>query len=344
MTECWLGLSADTVTSAGVGKEGLSGTSSGRRPVWSLWQLPSLIETDARVCWGTFYKLKLILGSWKHRECARFTPLISAGGARMLRMDWAALLLTDCLFTEFCLDGWLVCCLGNWTFWLTCFCLKKHKKQMKHFCWNAFYSAQIEPPKRGILGKVLVQVTYSSPLCIIAEQLHLYKYHATLHSRPYLRITVTERSATAQQNRLLTPSGIRLSRFSSCTRSPGVTLASPSIFHPYSAIYRDIKALTGSESRSRHPQRAGRLCIFYGSWALIETFVFWVCSFSLVFVLYVKMCQRIKLLKLLPYNGKSIICRVLACFETLAAFSAHAAVKLLTVLLSPDGCITGENY
>jgi len=28
---------------------------------------------------------------------------------------------------------------------------------------------------------------------------------------------------------------------------------------------------------------------------------------------------------------------------TLAAFSAHAAVKLLTVLLSPDGCITGEN-
>lgn len=67
---------------------------------------------------------------------------------------------------------------------------------MKYFCRDAFHSTQME---RCILGKVLVRVTYSSPLCISAEQLHLYKYHATLHSRPYLRITVTERSAPTQQ-------------------------------------------------------------------------------------------------------------------------------------------------
>lgn len=58
-------------------------------------------------------------------------------------------------------------------------------------------------------------------------------------------------------NQLKTPSGIRLLCFCSCTRSPRVTLASPSIFHPHSRTYRDIKALTGSESRSRHPHRAG---------------------------------------------------------------------------------------
>lgn len=67
---------------------------------------------------------------------------------------------------------------------------------MKYSCRDAFHSTQME---RGILGKVLVRVTYSSPLCISAEQLHLYKYHATLQSRLYLRITVTERSAPAQQ-------------------------------------------------------------------------------------------------------------------------------------------------
>lgn len=130
------------------------------------------------------------------RVCQIHTTDISWGCADAT--DGLSCVASDRLsFYRVCLDGWLVCCLGNWTFWLTCFCLKKHRKQIKHFCWDAFYSAQREPPKRGILGKVLVQVTYSSPLCISAEQLHLYKYHATLHSRPCLCITVTQRSATA---------------------------------------------------------------------------------------------------------------------------------------------------
>ncbi len=106
-------------------------------------------------------------------------------------MDRVAVFLTDWLFYRVWLDGWLVCRLGNWTFLLSFFCKKKTTTEK--------VSAQIEPPERGILGKVLVRVTYSSPLCISAEQLHLYKYHATLHSRPYLSITVTERSAPAQQ-------------------------------------------------------------------------------------------------------------------------------------------------